>query len=178
VDPKLLAEKFMRDVHSNAYLAYEVAPGQPNLPRFNFTAQLTPPYTELLVGRLKPNVALAIAGFIVASPFNPFPVTAINVYKYPEPPSLWKIATLNTAVPVDLPNLIPSEIPMKAYLMLLSEPVLIPPEGMVVLEAVVNPAYTAPTEPPLQAWIMWIPPIVLTSRSAYTEVTAPQSPMM
>jgi hypothetical protein len=179
VDPKLLAEKFMQDVLANAYLAYEVAPGQPNLPHLNFTAQLTLPYTELLSGRLKPNVALAVAGFIVASPFNPFPVTAVNVYKDTASHVPWKTATLGMAIPIDLPNLMPSEIPMKPYLMLLSEPVIIPPGDVFALRAVVNPIFTTPTEPPLQAWIMWIPPVILTSRSAYTEATAPQqSPML
>ena len=178
VDPQLLASKFMLDVHANAYPAYEVVPDQPNLPRLNFAAKLTPPYTELFGGRLKPNVALAIAGFIVASPFKPFPVTAVNVYKDIATHVPWKTATLGMAIPVDLPNLMPSEIPMKPYLMLLSEPVIIPPGDVFALRAVVNPAYTEPTEQQLQAWIMWIPPIVLTSRSAYTEATAPQqSPM-
>jgi hypothetical protein len=175
VDPKLLAEKFMQDVLANAYLTHETAPDQPNLPRLNFTAQLTPPYTELLSGRLKPNVALAIAGFVVASWANPFPVTAVNVYKDTATHVPWKTAVLDMAIPVDLPNLMPSEIPMKPYLMLLSEPVIIPPGDVFALRAVVNPAYTAPTEPPLQAWIVWVPPIVLTSKSAYTEATAPSS---
>jgi hypothetical protein len=179
VDPKLLAEKFMQDVLANAYLAYEVAPDQPNLPRRNFTAQLTLPYTELISGRLKPDVALAIAGFVVASWVNPFPVTAVNVYKDTATHVPWKTATLDMAIPVDLPNLMSSEIPMKSYLMLLSEPVIISPGDVFALRAVVNPAYAESTEPPLQAWTMWIPPIVLTSRSAYTEATAPRaSPMM
>jgi hypothetical protein len=178
-DPQLLASKFMQDVLANAYLAYEVAPGQPNLPRLTFTARLTPPYTELLSGRLKPNVALAIAGFIVASPHNPFPVATVNVYKDTTTHVPWKTAVLDTAIPIDLPNLMLSEIPPKSYLMLLSEPVIIPPGDVFALRAVVNPAYTAPTDPPLQAWIMWIPSVILTSKSAYTEATAPQqSPMM
>jgi len=183
VDPQLLASKFMQDVLANAYPAYDVAPDQPNLPRLNFTAQLTPPYAELLSGRLKPNVALAVAGFVVASPFNPFPVTAVNVYKDTAEHVPWKTAVLDTAIPVDLPNLMSSEATMKQYLMLLSEPVIIPPGDVFALRAVVNTAYTAsttaPTESPLRAWIMWIPPIVLTSRSAYTEATAPErSPML
>jgi hypothetical protein len=173
VDPQLLASKFMQDVLANAYPAYEVAPGQPNLPRLNFTAQLTPPYTELLSGRLKPNAALAIAGFVVASWANPFPVTAINIYRDTGTPNLWKTATINTAIPIDLPNLIPFEVPMKSYLMLLSEPVLIPPEGMVVLEAVVHSAFNASTDPPLLAWITWIPPVIMVSKSAYIEALAP-----
>jgi hypothetical protein len=179
VDPQLLATKFMQDVLTNAYLAYDVAPDQPNLPRRNFTAQLTPPYTDLISGRLKPNAALAIAGFIVASWINPFPVTAVNVYKDTATHVPWKTATLDMAIPVDLPNLMPSEIPMKSYLMLLSEPVIISPGGVFALRAVVSPTYTAPTDTPIQARIMWIPPIVMTSKSAYTEATAPQrSPMM
>jgi hypothetical protein len=179
VDPQFLTTKFMQDVLANAYLAYDVALNQPNLPRLNFTVQLTPPYTELLSGRLKPNVALAVAGFVVASPFNPFPVTAVNVYKDTATHVPWKTAVLDTAIPVDLPNLMPSEIPMKPYLMLLSEPVLIPPGDVFALRAVVNPVYTVPTEQPLQTWISWIPSIIMTSKSAYIEATAPQqSPMM
>jgi len=174
VDPWLLASKFMRDVLTNAYHRYETAPDQPNLPRLNFIAQLTPPYTELLSGRLKPNVALAIAGFIVASWVSPFPVTAINVYKDTASHVPWKTAVLSMAIPVDLPNLMMAEVPPKSYLVLLSEPVIIPPGDVFALRAVVNPAHTAHTESPLHAWIMWIPPIVLTSRSAYTEATAPE----
>jgi hypothetical protein len=177
-DPQLLASKFMQDVLMNAYLTYETAPGQPNLPRHTFIAQLTPPYTELLSGRLKPNVALAVAGFLVASPLNPFPVTAVNVYRDTATHVPWKTAVLDMAIPVDLPNLMPFEVPPKSYLMLLSEPVIIPPGDVFALRAVVSPTYTAPTEPPLQAWIMWIPPIVMTSRSAYTEATAPQQSLI
>jgi len=174
VDPRLLASKFMQDVLKNAYLSYETAPGQPNLPRLNFIAQLTPPYTELLSGRLKSNVALAIVGFIVASPFNPFPVTAVNVYKDTASHVPWKTAVLSMAIPADLPSFMTVEVPPKSYLVLLSEPVIIPPGDAFALRAVISTAYTASTEQKLQAYIMWIPPIVLTSRSAYTEATAPE----
>jgi len=175
-DPQLIATKFLQDAAENAYLGTEMIPDQPNLPRFNFMANLRPPYTMLFHGRLKKNVALAIAGFLVASLYSPFPVTAINVYKSAGTPNLWKTAPLYMSTPIELPNIMLSEMPMKAYLTLLNEPVIIPPDGEVVLEAVINPAYGPGTETQLQAWIAWVPPIVFTARTAYNEAIAPTQP--
>ena len=177
-DPQLIATNFAIDVLVNAYPPTEMVPGQPNLPRFNFMANLRPPYTMLFHGRLMKNVALAIAGFVVASLHSPFPVTAINVYKAAGTPNLWKTAPLYMSTPIELPNLLPSELPVKAYLALLNEPVIIPPDSEVVLEAVVHPAYPPNVETPIQAWIMWVPPIVFTARSAYNEAIAPRQPPM
>jgi hypothetical protein len=178
-DPQLVASKFMQDTVANAYGTTQVVPDKPNLPRLNFIAKLTPPFTELLHGRLKKNVAMAIAGFVVASHFNPFPVTAVHIYRGPTEMELVKTAHIQASIPVDLPNLVPSEVPMKAYLMMLPEPVVIPPEGILRLVATLHPSIPAGQEYDIYAWIMWVPPIVLTSRSAYLEAVAPQSsPMM
>jgi hypothetical protein len=174
VDPQLLVSKFMQDAVANEYESIEIAPDKPNLPRFNFVATLTPPFTELLHGRLKRNVAMAIVGFAVASYINPFPVTAINIYNGPTEVELLKTAQIYTSIPVELPNLMSAELPVRTYFMLLSEPVIVPPEGILRLQAVVHPAFTGNEQADLRTWIMWIPPVILTSRSAYIEALAPR----
>jgi hypothetical protein len=175
VDPHFLASKFMSSVTANAYLPYETKPDQPNLPRLNFVARITAPYTELLAGRLKQNVALAIAGFLVASHDNPFPVVAVNIYKDHVTSHLLKTAHVYQSVPVDLPTVLPGELPVKAYLALLSEPVIIPPDDTVVLETVAHPSIPSSPEHQINALVMWLPPIIFTSRSAYIQAIAPRT---
>jgi hypothetical protein len=179
VDPQLLVSKFMRDAVANAYELTEIVPGQPNLPRFNFVARLTPPFTELLHGRLKQNVAMAVAGFVVVSPHNPFSVVAVNVYNGPTEVNLLKSAEMHTSIPIEVPKMLSVEMDVKAYLALLSEPVIVPPDGVFRLQAVVHPAYANDPERELGVWVMWVPPIILTSRSAYIEAIAvQQSPVV
>jgi hypothetical protein len=60
--------------------------------------------------------------------------------------------------------------------MLLSEPVIIPPENMLKLVAAVHPSVSTELGQDIRAWIMWIPPVILTSRSAYLEAIKPQRP--
>jgi hypothetical protein len=172
VDPKLLVSKFMESVHENAYIGYENPPDKPNLPRFDFMALLRPPYTWLLYGGLKRNVAMATVGFVVFSSFPVFPVRAINIYRGPTTADLFKTALTYMSIPIDVPKPEPTENPVNMYLMLLSEPVIIPPEGLIAFEAVVHHAISETVD----AFIMWIPPIILTSRSAYIAALAPPNP--
>jgi hypothetical protein len=102
------------------------------------------------------------------------PVTAINIYGGATTATLLKTAVIYTSTPIDLPKPISTGAPVKPYLTLLSEPVIIPPGGLIALEAVVNPAFSDQVD----VFIMWIPSIVLTSRSTYIAALAPRFPPM
>jgi len=154
VGPQLLTTKFMQEVTENAYLAYANSTDKPNPLHFNFVARLRPPSTWLLCDKLKRDVAMAVVGFVVSSNA----VTAINVYT----PDLLKMAPIYMPISIDLST----TISIKMFFGLLPEPVIIGPEEQIMWEAIVNPTITDAVD----VFIVWIPPIILTSRSSYKQL--------
>jgi len=121
----------------------------------NWVAAVNPGATDVLAARLKPDVAaLAVAGFAVetdATLRTGVPIVQINIYQ-----------DLAKQKPVKTLNMLLSTVPMDyplAYA-LLPEPIVIGPGKEFVIETVADARLTSPQ----QYVVMWLPPIVLTSK--------------
>jgi len=121
----------------------------------NWVAAVNPGATDVLAARLKPDVAaLAVAGFAVetdATLRTGVPIVQINIYQ-----------DLAKQKPVKTLNMLLSTVPMDyplAYA-LLPEPIVIGPGKEFVIEVVADSRLTSPQ----QYVVMWLPPIVLTSK--------------
>jgi hypothetical protein len=111
--------------------------------------------TDVLAVRLKPDVAaLAIAGFAVETDDTLrswLPIVRINIYQ--DLAKQKPVKTLNMLLSVA-----PQDYPL-AYAVF-PEPIVIGPGKEFVIEAVTDARLTSPQ----QYVVMWLPPIVLTSR--------------
>ncbi|MFZ8812186.1 MAG: hypothetical protein ACO2PN_29305 [Pyrobaculum sp.] len=121
----------------------------------DWVASVNPGITDILAVRLKPDTAaIAIAGFAVETDEtlkSRIPVVRINIYQ-----------DLTKQKPVRTLNMLLSTAPMDhplAYAMF-PEPIIVGPGKELVIEVVADARLTSPQ----QYVVMWLPPIVLTSR--------------
>ncbi len=134
--------KFVDVVQANAYQSDE------------WVVSIEPGVTDILAVRLKPNAAVAIAGFAVETDDvlrSRLPITRLIVYQ-----------DLAKQKPVRTLNMLLSVAPMDyplAYA-LFPEPIVVAPGNELVIETVTD-ARLASAQ---QYVIKWLPPIVLTSR--------------
>jgi hypothetical protein len=135
--------KYVDVVQSNAYQSDD------------WVAAVNPGATDVLAVRLKPDVvAVAVAGFAVETDETlrtGVPITRINIYQ--DLAKQKPVKTLNvllSATPMDYPL---------AYA-LFPEPIVIGPGKEFVIEMITDTRLTSPQ----QYVVMWLPPIVLTSR--------------
>ena len=135
--------RYVDVVQSNAYQSDD------------WVASINPGVTDVLAVRLKPDTAaIAIAGFAVETDDTLrswVPITRINIYQ-----------DLTKQKPVRTLNMLLSVAPMDyplAYA-LFPEPIVVGPGKELVIETVTDARLTAPQ----QYVVMWLPPIVLTSR--------------
>jgi len=135
--------KYVDVVQANAYQSDD------------WVAAVNPGATDVLAARLKPDVAaFAVAGFAVET--DPalrtgVPIARINIYQdLAKQKPMKTVNMLLSATPQDYPL---------AYA-LLPEPVVIGPGKEFVVEVVADSRVTAPQ----QYVVMWLPPIVLTSK--------------
>ena len=135
--------KYVDVVQANAYQSDD------------WVASVSPGVTDVLAVRLKPDVAaVALAGFAVETDETlrtGVPITRINIYQ-----------DLTKQKPVKTLNMLLSTAPMDyplAYA-LFPEPIVVGPGKELVIETVTDARLTSPQ----QYVVMWLPPIVLTSR--------------
>jgi hypothetical protein len=135
--------RYVDVVQSNAYQSDD------------WVASINPGVTDVLAVRLKPDAAaIAIAGFAVETDDalrSWIPIARINIYQ-----------DLTKQKPVRTLNMLLSVAPMDyplAYA-LFPEPIIIGPGKELVIETVTDARLTEPQ----QYVVMWLPPIVLTSR--------------
>jgi hypothetical protein len=121
----------------------------------DWVASVEPGATDVLAVRLKPDVAaLAVAGFAVETDETLkswIPIVRVNIYQ-----------DLTKQKPVRTLNMLLSTAPMDyplAYA-LFPEPIVVGPGKELVIETVTDTRITEPQ----QYVVMWLPPIVLTSR--------------
>jgi hypothetical protein len=121
----------------------------------DWVASIGPGVTDLLAVRLKPDTAaVAIAGFAVETDETLrswLPIVRINIYQ-----------DLTKQKPIRTLNMLLSTAPMDyplAYAVF-PEPVVVGPGKELVIEVVADARLTSPQ----QYVVMWLPPIVLTSR--------------
>jgi hypothetical protein len=135
--------KYVDVVQSNAYQSDD------------WVATIAPGTNDILAVRLKPDVAaLAIAGFAVETDDalkSWIPITRINIYQ--DLAKQKPVKTLNVLL-----SAAPQDYPL-AYA-LFPEPIVIGPGKEFVIETVTDARLTSPQ----QYVVMWLPPIVLTSR--------------
>jgi len=135
--------KYVDVVQANAYQSDD------------WVAAVGPGATDVLAARLKPDtVAFAVAGFAVET--DPalktgVPIARINIYQ--DLAKQKPVKTLNM-----LMSIAPQDYPL-AYAVF-PEPVVIGPGKEFVIETVADARLTSPQ----QYVVMWLPPIVLTSR--------------
>ena len=135
--------KYVDVVQANAYQSDD------------WVAAVGPGATDVLAARLKPDtVAFAVAGFAVET--DPalktgVPIARINIYQ--DLAKQKPVKTLNM-----LMSIAPQDYPL-AYAVF-PEPVVIGPGKEFVIETVADVRLTSPQ----QYVVMWLPPIVLTSR--------------
>jgi len=133
--------KYVDVVQANAYQSDD------------WVAAVNPGATDVLAARLKPDVAaFAVAGFAVETdPALKIPIARINIYQ--DLAKQKPVKTLNMLL-----STTPHDHPL-AYA-LLPEPVVIGPGKEFVVEVVADFRVTEPQ----QYVVMWLPPIVLTSK--------------
>jgi len=135
--------KYVDVVQANAYQSDD------------WVASINPGVTDVLAVRLKPDTAaVAVAGFAVETDETLrswVPITRINIYQ-----------DLAKQKPVRTLNMLLSVAPMDYPLAygLFPEPIVIGPGKELVIEVITDLRVTAPQ----QYVVMWLPPIVLTSR--------------
>jgi len=135
--------KYVDVVQANAYQSDD------------WVAAVNPGATDVLAVRLKPDTAaVAVAGFAVETDETLrswVPITRINIYQ--DLAKQKPVKTLNMLLSVA-----PQDYPL-AYA-LFPEPIIIGPGKELVIEVITDARLTAPQ----QYVVMWLPPIVLTSR--------------
>jgi len=135
--------KYVDVVQSNAYQSDD------------WVASISPGTNNVLAVRLKPDTAaVAIAGFAIETDETlrtGIPITRVNIYQ--DLAKQKPVKTLNT-----LMSTTPQDYPL-AYA-LLPEPIVIGPGKEFVIEAVTDTRLSAAQ----QYVVMWLPPIVLTSK--------------
>jgi hypothetical protein len=135
--------KYVDVVQANAYQSDD------------WVAAVNPGATDVLAVRLKPDTAaVAVAGFAVETDETfrtGVPITRINIYQ--DLAKQKPVKTLNVLL-----SATPQDYPL-AYA-LFPEPIVIGPGKEFVIETVTDARVTAPQ----QYVVMWLPPIVLTSR--------------
>ena len=135
--------KYVDVVQANAYQSDD------------WVAAVNPGATDVLAVRLKPDTAaVAVAGFAVETDETLrswVPITRINIYQ--DLAKQKPVKTLNMLLSVA-----PQDYPL-AYA-LFPEPIIIGPGKELVIEVITDARLTSPQ----QYVVMWLPPIVLTSR--------------
>jgi hypothetical protein len=131
--------KYVDVVQANAYQSDD------------WVALINPGVNDVLAVRLKPDTAaVAIAGFAVETG-ETLPITRVNIYQ--DLAKQKPVKTLNM-----LMSIAPQDYPL-AYA-LFPEPIVIGPGKEFVIEVITDVRVASPQ----QYVVMWLPPIVLTSR--------------
>ncbi len=137
--------KYVNEVLANAYVSND------------FKVALSYPKTDLLVATLKPNVAIPIIGFYIDPTWYSNLVARVNIYRDTNKRNLWKSAYASFSI--RLPSY------SERYVVMLPEPIIVGPGGDVAIEMEIDSSLDQNTVSRIRIPVVWLPPVVFTSRS-------------